>query len=94
MTPAVLILAPVFIEPVKLLHVDPIQFAVIFVATLVVGLITPPVGTLIYTSCSMTKSSFAKISKELFPYMIANLAIIGIGIFFPKLITFIPSMIK
>ena len=94
LTPAVLILAPVFIEPVKLLHVDPIQFAVIFVATLVVGLITPPVGTLIYTSCSMTKSSFAKISKELFPYMIANLAIIVIGIFFPKLITFIPSMIK
>lgn len=94
LTPAVLILAPVFVEPVNLLGVDPIHFGIIFIATLVVGLITPPVGTLIYTSCSMTNCSFNQIAKALIPYSIASLAIIILSIFFPPIVTFVPSLIQ
>ncbi|WP_066455604.1 TRAP transporter large permease [Anaerotruncus rubiinfantis] len=94
LTPAVLILAPVFIQPVAMLGVDPIHFGIIFVSVLVVGLITPPVGTLIYTSCSMTKRSFIQVSKELMPYTLASLAIILLSIFIPPIVTFIPSLIR
>ncbi len=94
LTPAVLILAPVFIEPVRQMGIDPIFFGVFFVAVLVTGLITPPVGTLIYTSCSMTKRSFAQVCRELMPYNIAYFAIIVLAIFIPQIITFLPSLMK
>lgn len=94
LTPAVLILAPVFIEPVRQLNVDPIYFGVFFVATLVVGLITPPVGTLIYTACSLTDKGFSEVSKELLPYAIACLAVIILSIFFPKIILFLPNILS
>ena len=94
LTPAVLILAPVFIQPVAMLGVDPIHFGIIFVSVLVVGLNTPPDVTQIYTSCSMTKRSFIQVSKELMPYTLASLAIILLSIFIPPIVTFIPSLIR
>ena len=93
LTPAIMILAPVFIEPVKLFGINPIYFGVFFVATLVTGLITPPVGTLIYTSCSMTGESFTEETKELIPYAVANLFVILLSIAFPQIISFLPSII-
>jgi C4-dicarboxylate transporter DctM subunit len=93
LTPAILILAPVFIEPVRLLGIDPIYFGVFFCATLVVGLITPPVGTLIYTSCTLTNRSFSEIARELFPYMAINLLMIILSVFFPGIILWLTRLI-
>ena len=93
LTPAVLILAPVFMEPVKQMGVDPVYFGVFFCVTLVVGLITPPVGTLIYVACSMTKKSFGEISWQLAPYAILYLFIILLTIIFPQIITFLPNLL-
>jgi tripartite ATP-independent transporter DctM subunit len=93
LTPAILILAPVFMEPVRLLGVDPVYFGVFFCATLVVGLITPPVGTLIFTGCSLSGRSFSEVTKDLAPYAIVCLAIIILAIFFPQIITFLPNLL-
>lgn len=93
LTPAILILAPVFIEPVKQLGVDPVYFGVFFIATLVVGLITPPVGTLIYTACSLTDRGFSEVSKELLPYALVCLGVIVLSIFFPQIISFLPNLL-
>ena len=53
LTPAILILTPIFVGPVAAFHIDPIYFGVFFCSTLTAGLITPPVGTLIYLGCGM-----------------------------------------
>lgn len=92
LTPAILILAPVFMEPVRMFGVDPVYFGVFFCATLVVGLITPPVGTLIYTGCSMSGRSFSEMSRDLAPYAVVSLAIVLLAIFFPQIISFLPGM--
>lgn len=93
LTPAILILAPIFTAPVQMYGIDPVYFGVIFLAILTTGLITPPVGTLIYTSCSMTKKGFSAVSKQLMPYMLITFAIILLAVFFPQIITFIPNII-
>lgn len=94
LTPANLILAPIFITPVATYGIDPIYFGVIFLAILTAGLITPPVGTLIYTSCSMTKTSFSRMSKALIPYIAVTYAVILLAVLFPPIITFLPNLLK
>lgn len=93
LTPAILILAPIFIAPVTQYGIDPVDFGVIFLAILTTGLITPPVGTLIFTACGMTKKTFSEVSKELIPYTIVTFAVILIAVFVPQIITFLPNLL-
>lgn len=93
LTPAILILAPIFIAPVTQYGIDPVYFGVIFLAILTTGLITPPVGTLIFTACGMTKKTFSEVSKELIPYTIVTFAVILIAVFVPQIITFLPNLL-
>lgn len=93
LTPAILILAPIFIAPIVNYGIDPVYFGVIFLAVLTTGLITPPVGTLIYTSCSMTKKSFSEINRQLLPYTIVTFMIILLAVLFPQIITFLPNLL-
>lgn len=91
LTPAILILTPIFVGPVAAFHVDPIFFGVFFCATLTAGLITPPVGTLIYIGCSMSNRSLSAVVKELLPYMLVVYAMLFVAVIFPDIITFIPK---
>lgn len=94
LTPANLILAPIFIAPIQAYGVDPIYFGVIFLAVLTAGLITPPVGTLIYTSCSMTKTTFSRMNRALIPYIVVTYGIILLAVIFPQIITFLPNLLQ
>jgi C4-dicarboxylate transporter DctM subunit len=90
LTPAILILTPIFVGPVAAFHIDPIYFGVFFCATLTAGLITPPVGTLIYLGCSMSSSSLSEVVKELLPFIVAVYAALFLSVLFPEIITFLP----
>ena len=91
LTPAILILTPIFVGPVAAFGIDPIYFGVFFCATLTAGLITPPVGTLIYLGCSMSNSSLSEVVKELFPYIVAVYAALFLSVVFPEIITYLPK---
>ena len=90
LTPAILILTPIFVAPVAAFGIDPIYFGVFFCATLTAGLITPPVGTLIYLGCSMSKSSLSEVVRELLPFVLAVYAALFLAVLFPDIITFLP----
>lgn len=91
LTPAILILTPIFVGPVAAFHIDPIFFGVFFCSTLTAGLITPPVGTLIYIGCSMSDRSLTDVVKELLPYIVVVYAVLFVAAIFPDLITYIPK---
>lgn len=93
LTPAILILTPIFMAPVAAFGVDPIYFGVFFCATLTAGLVTPPVGTLIYLGCSMSQSPLSEVVKELVPYIIAIYAALFAAVAFPEIITYIPKQV-
>lgn len=93
LTPAILILTPIFVGPVAAFGVDPIYFGVFFCATLTAGLITPPVGTLIYLGCSMSGSSLSAVVKELLPYIVAVYAALFVSVVFPEIITYLPKQV-
>ncbi|MCE1195203.1 TRAP transporter large permease [bacterium] len=91
LTPAILILTPIFVGPVAAFHVDPIFFGVFFCSTLTAGLITPPVGTLIYIGCSMSDRSLSDVVRELLPFILVVYAVLFVAAVAPEIITFIPK---
>ena len=93
LTPAILILTPIFMLPVKAFGIDPIYFGVFFCAVLTAGLVTPPVGTLIYLGCSQSKASFSEVVKKLLPFVLAMYAVLFIASLLPDLITFLPKQV-
>jgi C4-dicarboxylate transporter DctM subunit len=93
LTPAILILTPIFMGPIKAFNVDPVYFGVFFCSILTAGLITPPVGTLIYMGCSQAKVSFGTMVRYLLPFVLVVYAVMLLATVFPDIITFLPKHI-
>lgn len=91
LTPAILILTPIFVEPVRSFGVDPIFFGVFFCSVLTAGLITPPVGTLIYLGCSQSKRPIQDLVKALLPFILIVYLVLFVCVLFPQIITYIPK---
>jgi tripartite ATP-independent transporter DctM subunit len=87
MTPTILILTPVLMPIVKAAGIDPIYFGVLFIINNSIGLITPPVGTVLNTVCGVAKISMDDIIKGVWPFMIAQLVVLALLIVFPILVT-------
>ncbi len=93
LTPAILILSPIFMAPVASFGVDSVYFGVFFCAVLTAGLITPPVGTLIYLGCNMSGEKLGSMVREIVPHVLVIFALLAIAIFFPQIITFAPKLL-
>lgn len=87
MTPAILIFAPVLLPVVTALGIDPIYFGVMMVINLSVGLITPPVGTVLYVACGISKLSIVQLSKTIWPYFAFYFSLLLLFAVFPQIIT-------
>jgi len=87
MTPTILILTPVLMPIVKQAGIDPIYFGVLFIINNCIGLVTPPVGTVLNVVCGVTKVSMDDIIKGVWPFMIAQLVVLLLLIAFPILVT-------
>ena len=91
LTPAILILSGIFMGPVLAFGIDPIYFGVFFCAVLTAGLITPPVGTLIYLGCSQSKAKFNDMVRALFPFVVVVYVVLFLVSLFPDIITYLPK---
>jgi tripartite ATP-independent transporter DctM subunit len=87
MTPTILILTPVLMPIVKAAGIDPIYFGVLFIINNSIGLITPPVGTVLNTVCGVAKIKMDDIIKGVWPFMVAQLLVLLLLILFPILVT-------
>lgn len=86
LTPTILILAPVLVPVVKQAGIDPVYFGVLFVMNGVLGLITPPVGTVLNVMAGVGGMSVGAISKGVIPFMLAQFAVLFLLVFFPGLV--------
>jgi len=88
---AILIIAfPVLLPIIMKIGVDPVHFGVIIVLNLMIGLVTPPVGLCLYVVSSVSNVPLAEISAELWPYLVALLAVLGVVTFVPELSLWLP----
>jgi tripartite ATP-independent transporter DctM subunit len=91
MTPAVLIFTPIFLPVVKSLGIDPIQFGIIMVLNLCIGLCTPPVGSVLFVGIGIAKTSIERVIKPLLPLFIAMIIALLLITFFPQITLWLPK---
>ncbi len=85
--PNILILTPVLLPVATQMGIDPIYFGVIFVMINALGLITPPVGTTLNVVAGVTKTTIIDVVKGIWPFLIAEFAVILLLVLFPSLVT-------
>jgi tripartite ATP-independent transporter DctM subunit len=87
MTPTILILTPVLMPVVKAAGIDPVYFGVLFIINNSIGLITPPVGTVLNVVAGVGRMKIDEVTKGVWPFMLAELAVMFLLVLFPSLVT-------
>jgi TRAP-type transport system large permease protein len=87
LAPTVLILVPLLMPVVKLAGIDPVYFGLMFILNCSIGLLTPPVGTVLNVVCGVGKVPLSQAVRGTIPFLLAYLALMGVFIVFPEIIT-------
>jgi tripartite ATP-independent transporter DctM subunit len=85
-TPTVLILTPVLMPVVLKAGIDPVYFGVMFIMNNAIGLITPPVGTVLNVVCGVARISLDDAFKGVMPFFLAQLGVLFLLVLFPDLV--------
>ncbi|MDQ0082740.1 tripartite ATP-independent transporter DctM subunit [Variovorax boronicumulans] len=91
--PGVMVLAPILAPVAIKLGVDPVHFAMIVIFNLTLGMITPPVGGLLFVTCNVSKVPMSALVKELVPFLWAHGTVLVILTFVPALSTWLPHVL-
>jgi tripartite ATP-independent transporter DctM subunit len=86
-TPTVLILTPVLMPLVLKAGIDPVYFGVLFIMNNAIGLITPPVGTVLNVVCGVARINMDDAFKGVMPFLLAQLAVLFLLVFVPEIVT-------
>ena len=86
MTPTILILTPVLMPVIKAAGIDPIYFGVLFIINNSIGLITPPVGTVLNVVAGVGRMKMDEVTRGVLPFAIAEFAMMFLMVLFPQLI--------
>ena len=91
--PALFLLTPLLVPVVMQYGIDPVHFGVVMIFTLMIGLITPPVGTVLFTIQKITDMPFSGLVREILPFYIPLFAVLLIIILFPAVVMFLPNLV-
>jgi TRAP-type transport system large permease protein len=84
MTPTILILTPVLMPVVKAAGIDPVYFGVLFIINNSIGLVTPPVGTILNVVAGVGRMKMDEVTRGVLPFMAAEFAVMFIMVLFPQ----------
>ena len=87
MTPTILLLTPVLMPVVKAAGIDPVYFGVLFIINNAIGLITPPVGTVLNTVAGVGKMRMDEVTRGVLPFMAVQFVFMFLMVLFPQIVT-------
>jgi tripartite ATP-independent transporter DctM subunit len=94
LAPMILICTPIFLPVAKAYGIDPIHFGLVLVLTGGIGLVTPPVGSVLLIGTAIGKITVAESMKSIWPFWLAGLAVLLVVAFFPELSLWLPAVLK
>ncbi|HYL81866.1 MAG TPA: TRAP transporter large permease, partial [Candidatus Acidoferrum sp.] len=92
-TAILVILTPVLMNLITKVGIDPVHFGVVFTLNLMLGLLTPPVGMVLYVMVSLAKVSVTEFTRECAIFMLALLVVLILITYVPALVTFLPELV-
>ncbi|MCW5652866.1 TRAP transporter large permease [Hydrogenophaga sp.] len=90
MSPLILILTPILLPVVKLLGVDPVHFGMIMMVNLGIGLITPPVGTVLFVGSAISRLKIGVVTRAMAPFFVALFVVLMMVTYLPWLSLWLP----
>lgn len=90
MTPAVLIFTPIFLPVAIELGMTPLHFGIMLIMNLTIGLCTPPVGSILFVSCAVAKTSIGRIVRPMAPMYLALIVALMLVTYVPAISEFLP----
>jgi tripartite ATP-independent transporter DctM subunit len=91
-TAAYVMLVPIFAPMAGVYGIDPLHFALVFILTLIVGMLTPPVGVLLFLMAGMTGLKVGEVISEVWPYILIQFGVTLAVLFFPSVFLFLPRL--
>lgn len=89
---AMILLVPVLAPIAQLLGINPIQFGMIFVLNMVIGMATPPIGYSLFIACAVGKVSIDRISREIWPFILVSLLVLALVTYVPQVSLWFPGL--
>ncbi|WP_147612299.1 TRAP transporter large permease [Treponema pectinovorum] len=93
LTPACLIFTPIFFPIAMQIGMDPVHFGIMLVFNLCIGIMTPPVGSVLFVGCGVGGVTIEKVLKPLIPFFIALIAVLLIITYIPAISLVLPKLI-
>ena len=93
LAPLILICTPIFLPVAKAYGIDPIHFGLVLVLTGGIGLVTPPVGSVLFIGTAIGKITIAESMRTIWPFWLAGLGVLLVVAFFPGLSLWLPSVL-
>jgi len=90
-TAALILLTPILVPAISKLGIDPLHFGLVMVVNLTLGGVTPPVGTMMFTTCSILRVKIETFVKEGWPLMLAMFIVLMLITYVPALVTWLPT---
>ena len=94
LAPMILICTPIFLPVARAYGIDPIHFGLVLVLTGGIGLVTPPVGSVLFIGTAIGKITIAQSMRTIWPFWLAGLAVLMIVTLFPELSLWLPRALK
>ena len=90
---ALMIITPLLLPVAKQLGVDVIHFGLVAITNIMIGGLTPPFGSMMFTTCGITKCAIGDFLKEVWPFILCLVIVLLMVTFIPGLVTFVPNLI-
>ena len=90
---AILILGPIFMPVLAAVGIDPVHFGVVMVLNLMIGLMTPPFGMILFVMQQVSGLSFEDVVKACMPTLVPLVVVLVLITFIPSLVTWLPNLV-
>ena len=92
MAPLILILTPVLLPVTNALGIDPVHFGMIMLVNLGIGLITPPVGSVLFMASAVSKQKIEQVVKAMLPFYLVLFLVLMLVTYIPAISLFLPKL--
>jgi len=90
---AILILTPMLMPVITKVGIDPLHFGLVMVLNLMIGLLTPPFGVVLFVMAGISRLPFERVVRATAPFLLPLLAVLVLITFFPPLVTWLPTLV-
>ena len=94
MAPLILICTPILLPVVTSFGVDPVHFGIILIVNLGIGLLTPPVGSVLFVGCAVGNVTIEQVARTIWPFYIVMIIVLMLVTYVPALSLWIPSLAR